>query len=146
MGISSSFQVAGFFASGAAIYNIFIVERAYHTELEGCSPILKFLSVKILVSLAFFQRGVISCLQIASQLLPATVQHIVTYVPLAGDILNFSQVQMHLFYPALVLFECLLAALMHVWAWRSSEDWYSEDVLGEHSLLLPPGSSIDEKS
>lgn len=126
--IMTSFQVAGFFTSGAAIYNVFIVERAFHRQLAGCSPVLKFLSVKILVSLSFFQGGLIVMLQIASGLLPGMVQTFVRWVPVVGDILNFSQVQMHLFYPALILYECLFTALMHVWAWRSQEDWYTNGV------------------
>eukprot|EP00928_Gymnodinium_smaydae_P077976 TRINITY_DN6154_c0_g3_i1.p1 TRINITY_DN6154_c0_g3~~TRINITY_DN6154_c0_g3_i1.p1 ORF type:complete len:457 (-),score=84.64 TRINITY_DN6154_c0_g3_i1:317-1687(-) len=133
--IMAAFQVAGFFASSVAIYNVFVVERAFHDQLAPCSPVLKFLSVKILVSLAFFQRGILVLLQACNQMLPSVAQRIVRYVPLLGDLLNLSEVQMHLFYPALILFECLLAALMHLWAWTASEEWYavSEDFYVEAS-------------
>mmetsp|Transcript_70479 Transcript_70479/g.184788 ORF Transcript_70479/g.184788 Transcript_70479/m.184788 type:complete len:461 (-) Transcript_70479:104-1486(-) len=125
--IMLQFQVAGFVASGAAIYNVFVVERAYHEHLAPCSPLLKFLSVKILVSLSFFQRGLLVMMQMGNNLLPGVIQKIVRYVPLVGDLVNLSEVQLHLFYPALILFECLLAAIMHLWAWNPTEEWYKTD-------------------
>jgi len=141
--VMMSFQVAGFFASGAAIYNVYVVERAFHDQLLKCSPVLKFLSVKILVSLAFFQRGTLVLLQSLNTLLPEMVQKLVRYVPLVGDIVNMSSVQMHLFYPALILFECLFAALMHIWAWRASEDWYNEDSPEERQPLVNSDSGSE---
>jgi len=118
------FQVAGFISSGVALYNVFVVERAFHGHLERSSPLLKFMSVKILVSLSFFQRGVLVALQQGNKILPDIVQKIVGYVPLFGDILNMTEVQLHLFYPALILYECFLTSCMHFWAWRANEDWY----------------------
>lgn len=122
------FQVAGFVASGAAIYNVFVVERAFHPHLVHSSPLLKFLSVKILVSLSFFQRGTLVLLQTGNKLLPDMVQKIVGYLPLVGDLLNLTQVQLHLFYPALILYECFMSAIMHLWAWKPNEAWYAADL------------------
>lgn len=139
--IMMQFQVAGFIASGAAIYNVFVVERSYHETLSQCSPVLKFLSVKILVSLSFFQRGILLLLRTGNTLLPAVLQRIIRWVPLVGDLVNLTDVQLHLFYPALILFECLLTAIMHIWAWRPGEEWYKGDddreVVAERQPLLP---------
>eukprot|EP00425_Heterocapsa_triquetra_P001513 CAMPEP_0195054798 /NCGR_PEP_ID=MMETSP0448-20130528/3613_1 /TAXON_ID=66468 /ORGANISM="Heterocapsa triquestra, Strain CCMP 448" /LENGTH=392 /DNA_ID=CAMNT_0040084351 /DNA_START=221 /DNA_END=1399 /DNA_ORIENTATION=+ len=129
--IMLQFQVAGFVASGAAIYNVFIVERAYHEHLSHASPILKFLSVKILVSLSFFQRGLLVLMQTTNRLLPEVLQKIVRYVPLVGDLANMTEVQIHLFYPSLLMFECLLSAIMHLWAWNPREAWYNDDDVEE---------------
>lgn len=144
--IMLQFQVAGFVASAAAIYNVFIVEWAYHEHLSPCSPLLKFLSVKLLVSLSFFQRGLLVMVQMGNDLMPAVVQEIVGYVPFVGDLVNMSEVQMHLFYPALILCECLLAAVMHLWAWTPSEQWYRiDDREGtEREPLLPKGGAEPE--
>mmetsp|Transcript_119966 Transcript_119966/g.311371 ORF Transcript_119966/g.311371 Transcript_119966/m.311371 type:complete len:531 (+) Transcript_119966:94-1686(+) len=120
----TGFQVAGFISSGVALYNVFVVERAFHSHLERSSPLLKFMSVKILVSLSFFQRGVLVALQQGNKILPDVVQKIVAWIPLFGDILNMTEVQLHLFYPALILYECLLTSFMHFWAWSAGEDWY----------------------
>lgn len=118
------FQVAGFIASGVALYNVFVVERAFHAHLSPSSPLLKFLSVKILVSLSFSQRGVLVLLQNGNRMMPHTVQRLAAYVPILGHILNMTEVQLHLFYPALIQYECFLTTLMHFWAWGASESWY----------------------
>mmetsp|Transcript_68649 Transcript_68649/g.147051 ORF Transcript_68649/g.147051 Transcript_68649/m.147051 type:complete len:465 (-) Transcript_68649:39-1433(-) len=146
--IMQHFQVAGFVASGAAIYNLLIVERAFHRHLEPASPLLKFLSVKILVSLSFFQRGLILVLQGCERLLPEVMRDIVKRVPLVGDIVNLTEVQMHLFYPSLILVECLLASVMHVWAWRSDEAWYADGYAGSETtpLLSHSESKLDVKA
>lgn len=122
------FQVAGFVASSAAIYNVYVVERAFHRHLAACSPVLKFMTVKILVSLSFFQRGLLVVLHACNQNLPEVVKRVVSLVPLVGDIVNLTEVQLHLFYPALILFECLLTATMHLWAWSSEEVWYDPEL------------------
>lgn len=126
--IMSGFQVAGFISSGVALYNVFVVERAFHAHLSPSSPVLKFLSVKILVSLSFFQRGILVLLQNGNKMMPHMVQKITSYVPILGDILNMTEVQIHLFYPALILYECFLTSLMHFWAWQANEEWYTTGI------------------
>lgn len=133
------FQIAGFVASTAAIYNVFVVERSFHDKLKHSSPVLKFLSVKILVSLSFFQKGILVILQQGSKVMPGFVQKVVHYVPVLGDIVNMSEVQLHMFYPALIMYECLLTSMMHFWAWTPEEEWYcrpSGDVDVERQPLL----------
>jgi hypothetical protein len=122
--ILAAFQVAGFFASCAAIYNIFIVEFAYHSQLASCSPFLKFISVKVLVSLAFFQAGILYTLHELNRMLPGTVQRAVRAFPLLGDLLNLGDLEQHMFYAALMLYECLFVVLLHCWAWSPDEGWY----------------------
>eukprot|EP00429_Kryptoperidinium_foliaceum_P133323 CAMPEP_0176274480 /NCGR_PEP_ID=MMETSP0121_2-20121125/46748_1 /TAXON_ID=160619 /ORGANISM="Kryptoperidinium foliaceum, Strain CCMP 1326" /LENGTH=404 /DNA_ID=CAMNT_0017614679 /DNA_START=57 /DNA_END=1271 /DNA_ORIENTATION=+ len=122
--IMMGFQVAGFIASGVALYNVFVVEYTFHRYLDRSSPLLKFMSVKILVSLSFFQRGLLVILQGGNKLLPEIVQRIVGYVPLFGDIINMTEVQLHMFYPGLILYECLLTTCLHFWAWGANETWY----------------------
>lgn len=126
-----AFQIAGFFASGAAIYNLFVVERAFHHDLAGCSPVLKFISVKLLVSLSFFQRGLILGLQALNEMLPSMAHKIVQHVPILGDIVNMTPVQARLFYPSLLLYECLFICTVHMWAWSANENWYMQDFLEE---------------
>jgi len=133
--LTLEFQFAGFIASGAAIYNVFVVEQAYHHQLAPCSPVLKFLSVKILVSLSFFQKGILVTLQVAQHFLPTLMQRFVKEVPVVGDIINMTDVQMHLFYPAVILAECFLAGIMHLWAWKPVETWY-EEVASEKTPLM----------
>eukprot|EP00429_Kryptoperidinium_foliaceum_P054977 CAMPEP_0176095526 /NCGR_PEP_ID=MMETSP0120_2-20121206/47880_1 /TAXON_ID=160619 /ORGANISM="Kryptoperidinium foliaceum, Strain CCMP 1326" /LENGTH=449 /DNA_ID=CAMNT_0017429493 /DNA_START=86 /DNA_END=1435 /DNA_ORIENTATION=+ len=125
------FQVAGFIASSVALYNVFVVEYTFHRYLDRSSPLLKFLSVKILVSLSFFQRGLLVILQGGNKLLPEVVQRIVAYVPLFGDIINMTEVQLHLFYPACILYECFLTTCLHFWAWNANEAWYFHPELGD---------------
>lgn len=138
------FQVAGFVASGTAIYNLIIVERAFHRHLEVCSPLMKFLSVKILVSLSFIQRGLLILLQTCNEMLPTVMQRLIRWVPLFGDIVNMSDVQVHLFYPALILFECLLLAVMHCWVWRPTERWYTRTE--NEPLRVEKDTSSSEKA
>ena len=40
----SVFTGAGFVASGVALWNIAVVERTFHKNLEGYSPLLKFIT------------------------------------------------------------------------------------------------------
>jgi len=145
--IMMGFQVAGFIASGTAIYNVLIVETAFHKHLSPSSPVLKFLSVKILVSLSFFQKGVLVALQQGNKILPDMVQKIVAWVPVLGDVLNMTEVQLHLFYPALILYECCFTAVLHFWAWSSSEIWYLEGDIEpdpERQPLLKDAQPGDE--
>eukprot|EP00913_Durusdinium_trenchii_P031598 g29589.t1 len=59
----SVFTGAGFIASGSALWNIAVVERTFHKNLEGYNPLLKFITVKIIVSFAYFQKGCFYILQ-----------------------------------------------------------------------------------
>jgi len=129
--IMMGFQVAGFIASSVALYNVFVVEYTFHRYLDRSSPLLKFMSVKILVSLSFFQRGLLVILQQGNKLMPEVLQRIVGYVPLFGDIINMTEVQLHLFYPACILYECFLTTCLHFWAWGANETWYFHPELGD---------------
>merc|ERR1719265_618778 len=59
-------------------------------------------------------------------------------LPGIGTLINFDEVQLHLFYPALILYECLFAGIIHMWAWDAFEDWYSagDDAEREQEPLL----------
>lgn len=128
-------QVAGFVSSCAAIYNLVVVETAFVRHLEPLCPMLKFLSVKILVSLCFVQRGFFSFLQACDKMLPETTQKTARVVPLLGDIFRMSDLQLHLFYPALIIFECLALAILNLLVWKSNEGWYLEEGT-EHEPLV----------
>jgi hypothetical protein len=143
----AAFQVAGFFASCGAIYNVFIVEIAYHNQLASCSPYLKFISVKILVSLAFFQSGVLWTLNELNRKLPGAVQKAVKAFPFLGDLINLGELEMRLFYSALILYECLFVVLLHCWAWSPDEEWYDAglalDGPSERDALMTSTESYD---
>jgi len=123
-------QVAGFVASCAAIYNLVVVEQAFHRHLDPISPLLKFFTVKMLVSLSFLQSGALSILQAGEKLLPETTQTFLHWVPFLGDILTFSDVQFKLFYSALTMFECFLLAVLHLLVWKANEAWYKDANTG----------------
>jgi len=130
-------SVGGFVTSCAAIYNLVIVESAFHRHLEPISPVLKFVTVKLLVSLSFFQSSVLAILQAAEKTLPDTTRSFLRYVPLLGDILSMSDVQSHLFYPALTIFECLFLTFLHLFIWKADEAWYVEaEAASEKTPLL----------
>jgi len=102
----SRFSYAGMVASAAAIYNVHIIERTFGYFIKGYSPFLKFLSVKILVFFAFWQGPCLVMLQSLS-------------------ILPFTDVQLKLLQATLLVFECLLCACLHVFAWNAQEQWYA---------------------
>eukprot|EP00411_Alexandrium_monilatum_P046263 CAMPEP_0175464206 /NCGR_PEP_ID=MMETSP0095-20121207/69631_1 /TAXON_ID=311494 /ORGANISM="Alexandrium monilatum, Strain CCMP3105" /LENGTH=341 /DNA_ID=CAMNT_0016765433 /DNA_START=154 /DNA_END=1176 /DNA_ORIENTATION=+ len=58
------FSFAGMVASGAAIYNIHTIEQVFGHLMVDYSPLLKFLSVKVLVFFAFWQMKVLQVLRI----------------------------------------------------------------------------------
>jgi hypothetical protein len=120
----SQFRAAGMVASAGAIYNVHTVESTFHTELATYRPLLKFITVKIIVSLAFFQRQTISILKVIQATLPGMVQHIVRALPLLGDLMDMSEVHFSMFYDALILYECILISVLHWWGWSAYEDWY----------------------
>lgn len=100
------FRLAGLLASGAAIYNVHVVESAYAEIMGVYSPFVKFISVKMLVFFSFWQRG---ALMIAQDI----------------GILQLSDLQTKLLDSTLLVFECLLSALLHRWAWNAEEPWYT---------------------
>jgi len=127
--IMTNLYIAGFVVSCAAIYNLVVVEQAFHRHLKPISPVLKFISVKFLVSLSFMQNALIGFGQKLNVLLPGAMQKVISYIPLVGEILQFSELQKKLFYSSLVIFECLLLSLMHLCVWRASEAWYETGEL-----------------
>uniref|UniRef100_A0A6V0CAR2 Uncharacterized protein n=1 Tax=Zooxanthella nutricula TaxID=1333877 RepID=A0A6V0CAR2_9DINO len=130
-------QIAGFVASCIAIYNLVVVERAFHRHLADVWPMSKFFTVKVLVTLGFIQRSILGALQELDKSLPQLSAKIEALVPFLGDIMRFTDVQTHFFYPALIIFECLLLAIVHLFVWRSDEMWYRAHQDDEHAPLLP---------
>jgi len=122
------FTAAGAVASCAAIWNIHIVERDFHKYLDSYAPLLKFITVKIIVSFAFFQKGIVYVLEAIDDTMPTAIQSLSSKIPIVGDILNFSDSEFLLFYSALLLYECVLITLLHWWAWSAEEEWYTECV------------------
>jgi len=94
---------AGFVTSFAALQNIVVIERAYgETLLHGYKPMQKFWSAKVLVSLVFIQKIILSCPPFNS----------------------WSEAKQHLLYSAVMCFECFGIALFHIIAWAHNEEWY----------------------
>mmetsp|Transcript_42354 Transcript_42354/g.112070 ORF Transcript_42354/g.112070 Transcript_42354/m.112070 type:complete len:419 (-) Transcript_42354:17-1273(-) len=122
----AQFSAAGMVASAGAIYNVHVVESTFHEYLEGYRPLLKFITVKIIVSFAFFQRGAINMFSAFQATLPGMMRGVVRRVPMLGDIINMDQVSFNLFYSSLILLECILIAALHGLAWRASEPWYAD--------------------
>lgn len=128
MGAMAQFQAAGFLASMAAIWNVAVVETSFHDFLEGYSPMLKFITVKILVSFSFFQRSGFSFLSYFASTMPSAMEGLVHALPFLGDVVQMGVVEFELFYAALLMYECTLVALMHWCAWAPAEQWYKEDA------------------
>lgn len=120
----SQFTIAGFFASGAAIYNIYIVEESYHIYLANYYPRYKFLTVKVLVSFAFLQRAFLRMLQSTRPMMPTDMRQWFDNVPGIGTLINFPADQFEMFYGALIVTECLFVCVAHYWAWDAREEWY----------------------
>lgn len=127
----SEFDAAGVVASAAAVYNVHVVESTFHHHLKGYNPTTKFVSIKILVSIAFFQQGIFYVLKAFDATLPGVMKNVVKRVPLLGDILNFDEVDFDIFYGALVVYECILVTILHWWAWGAEESWYQDPVFSE---------------
>eukprot|EP00418_Pyrodinium_bahamense_P096330 CAMPEP_0179026632 /NCGR_PEP_ID=MMETSP0796-20121207/8615_1 /TAXON_ID=73915 /ORGANISM="Pyrodinium bahamense, Strain pbaha01" /LENGTH=428 /DNA_ID=CAMNT_0020722719 /DNA_START=62 /DNA_END=1348 /DNA_ORIENTATION=+ len=123
----AQFTSAGMVASAGAIYNVHIVESTFHEYFEDYRPLLKFVTVKVIVSFAFFQKGAFSMLKVLQSTLPVTAQRLSNRAPLLGDILNFSEAEFQLFYDSLMLYECVLICLLHWWGWSAYEDWYLDE-------------------
>jgi len=123
---NAQFDAAGAVASTAAIYNVHMVERTFSAYLADYSPFLKFVSVKILVSIAFFQRGFFLFLKAFQRTLPSVLGKVLPSMPLVRGVIALSDVQFEAFYAALILYEVFLIAALHSCAWSSKEMWYGE--------------------
>lgn len=120
----SKFVVAGFLASGVAIYNVFVVEESYQDQIESFHPRLKFFTVKILVTFAFVQRGIFKIWSWLGTVMPKNVRKWADATPFLGEVMNMPSAQFEMFYAALIMTECFLVCIAHYWAWHSEEDWY----------------------
>jgi len=121
---------AAFLASTLAIYNLVVFERRLKDILkrENFKPFQKFLGVKALVSIAFFQKFV---LQVVLQ-----------------SFGHFTDFQSDLCYSCLISMEVLPMSLTMYFAWRPMEhDWYDGDripwLVGEGGE--PMGQLANEK-
>jgi len=137
----NQFNIAGFLASCAAIFNVYVVEQQFHHFLEEFHPFLKFLTVKILVTFAYGQQYILLALRAVDDMVPARIQAILQRVPILGDVLQFNEPQFWIFYSALLIIECFLIAIAHVFAWGTAEVWYEDEdekgVRAEDRKLLP---------
>jgi len=122
------FFAAGLVASMAAIYNVHTVEMEFHDFFEGYGPLLKFLTVKLLLSLAYFQKSAVSVLQAVNNTLPNLMQGMIAKIPLINDLINFDDNEFYVFYSSLVLYECIVAVLLHYFAWPADESFYSDEL------------------
>eukprot|EP00418_Pyrodinium_bahamense_P022633 CAMPEP_0179149174 /NCGR_PEP_ID=MMETSP0796-20121207/72248_1 /TAXON_ID=73915 /ORGANISM="Pyrodinium bahamense, Strain pbaha01" /LENGTH=424 /DNA_ID=CAMNT_0020849985 /DNA_START=10 /DNA_END=1281 /DNA_ORIENTATION=- len=113
------FSYAGMVASGAAIYNIHIIEQVFGHLMTGYSPLLKFLSVKVLVFFAFWQTKILMLLQTL-------------------HLLRMSERDIKLLHAVLLVWECLASAVMHAWAWGHDEPWYRLEAVQGHGSLRGP--------
>merc|ERR1712228_471387 len=108
--IGNVFTGMGTIASFAAIENIIVVEHAFgETFLSAFSPARKFWSAKVLVSLSFMQKIVLSC----------------------PPFLYWSETKQNLLFSSVICFECFLIAIFHMLAWQHQESWYKELVVNE---------------
>merc|ERR1711918_246773 len=81
--------------------------------LEGFNVALKFMSAKVLVSLAFLQSLVL----------------------LVPPFSLLSQTRQKLFYASAMCFECFLISIFHLAAWSKRERWFQESELRAAALL-----------
>lgn len=136
----TQFDAAGFLASCAAIFNVYVVEQTFHHFLEDFHPFLKFLTVKILVSFAYCQLLFFDGLQDVYNASPLAFRKKIDDIPVLGALCKFNEAEFYAFYSALLILECLLIAIMHMWAWGSTEVWYDDDE--EEELM---DSSYEQK-
>lgn len=118
------FTMAGFLASAAAIYNVYIVEISYGPYLESFYPLWKFFTVKVLVTFAWVQKTIFKCLMNLNTILPESAREFCAKIPILGQIMSFPKAEFELFYACLLMTECLLVCICHYWAWNSQEEWY----------------------
>jgi len=119
---------AAFLASCLAIYNIVVFEHNLKEILskDRFRPFEKFLSVKIMVSIAFFQDAALSIL--------------------LGSVLNYHMVQINLCYASLICCEVLALSVIVFAAWRpQDQDWYAGDCYIEmEETAVRHGQLADE--
>jgi len=131
------FQAAGLVTSMAAIYNLNTVEMEFHDYFESFTPLLKFLTVKILLSLAYFQKGCVYVLQTVNRSLPGLLQNIINAVPFVKELVSMGDQEFYLFYSSLILYECVLGVFFHWFAWPSDESFYGFDEEGSEAEKTP---------
>jgi len=107
--IRTFFLGMGFISSSAAIHSMVILERSIgHRYLHGYNAGMKFMSAKVLVSLAFLQW-------------------------LVNDLLSFfsllSETRQKLLYASTMCFECFLISIFHLTAWSARERWFRDSEL-----------------
>jgi len=135
------FTAAGFVASSVAIWNVAVVEHTFYERLGTFRPILKFVTVKILVSFAYLQKGVFYALMALRATLPDVARNLVQKVPLFGDILDMDDNHFELFYSTLIIYECLIVSILHFFAWSAAEPWYDEVHQNDERTSLLPKSA-----
>lgn len=140
----SVFTGAGFIASGSALWNIAVVERTFHKNLEGYNPLLKFITVKIIVSFAYFQKGCFYILQALQSTLPSEGQKLAKSVPFFGQIMGMDDAHFELFYSTLMVLECLVVCMLHLIAWQASEDWYEKAMIVDEASPLMPEKTTEK--
>lgn len=131
------FQAAGLVTSMAAIYNLNTVEMEFHDYFESFTPLLKFLTVKLLLSLAYFQKGCVYVLQTVNRSLPGLLQNVINAVPFVKELVSMGDTEFYLFYSSLILYECVLGVFFHWFAWPSDETFYGFDVQGTEAETTP---------
>lgn len=130
-GSMGRFQAAGLVSSMAAIYNVNKVEVHFHSYFQGYGPLLKFLTVKILLSLAYFQKGCIYVLQAINNSLPGLLQNAIQSMPVLRELVSMNQTEFYLLYSSVVLYECVIGVILHWFAWPADESFYDEAPLEE---------------
>lgn len=101
---------AAFVTSSIAILSLIAIEHGFHDILsvEGFAPILKFLGVKLLVSITFIQSLLMNVVM--------------------KQMLQYSDEQIQLGYACLLCFEVLPISVLTYVAWKPSPgDWYDGD-------------------
>jgi len=104
---------AAFIASSIAIYNLIIFEHNFADILhtEQFEPVLKFLAVKLLVTITFLQSVVMDVV--------------------LRQMLHYSVEQIRLCYTCALCFEVLPLSVLHLCGWRRRDgDWYECDKGG----------------
>lgn len=122
--LAGQFYMAGFATSCIAIFNVHNMEHTFDEELEGFRPLLKFLSVKILVTIAFMQSGVLLAMQ-KTGIMPVT------------------DLELYIVNAVAICFECLFIAMVHLLAWDSDEPWYQDGTSGEREALLQKTEQLE---
>jgi len=101
------FGYASLLASCAAIYNVQLVEHSFSEELTDYAGLLKFISVKLMVFFSFWQFMILDTLR-------------------EKEFLTLDKTTVQLLHCTLMIYECLVAALLHYLAWGAEEDWYNK--------------------